>query len=298
MLYDCAIIGGGPAGLNAALVLGRARRNVILFDDSRPRNEVTRQTHGFITRDGVSPGEFRQAAYRDLSRYASVLCKPERVVSVNRTSTFRLTTDRGECYVARTVLLASGLREALPSIRHIHEYYGSSLFSCPYCDGWERLDEPLVVISEQPLAYHMARTVRQWSRDLIVCTNGKPALTDDQRQALRRKGVGLYEQPIRCLNGEQGQLKSSLLEDGTELRRTGGFVETAWFQAAPFGEALGCRSNPLGGLAIDSLGRTSVAGVYAAGDTCAIAPSQLIVAAAEGSRAAIGINSDLIHADF
>ncbi|SDD12500.1 Thioredoxin reductase [Paenibacillus sp. UNCCL117] len=298
MLVDCAIIGGGPAGMNAALVLGRAGRTVVLFDDNTPRNAVTRASHGFITRDGITPDEFRLAACRDIGRYPSVAYRRERVVSVNRTTCFGLQTERGEWYAARTLLLATGLREKLPAVPGIRNYYGISLFSCPYCDGWERRGEPLVVISEYPQALQLARTVRHWSRDLVVCTNGRNSLTDSDRQALGSRGIGVYEQPIHSLVGEGGRLRSIRLEDGTELRRTGGFVATSWYQAAPFGEAMGCRLNPQGGLATDSFGRTSAAGVYAAGDICALSPSQLIMAAADGARAAIGINSDLIQADW
>ncbi|MEK8129112.1 NAD(P)/FAD-dependent oxidoreductase [Paenibacillus filicis] len=298
MLFDCAIIGGGPAGLNAALVLGRARRRVILFDDSKPRHAVTRASHGFITRDGISPGEFRQAAYRDLSRYPAVQRSPRRIVGVNPSSGFRLTTDLGESYAARTLLLATGLQESLPSVPGIRDYYGISLFNCPYCDGWELQGQPLVVISEQPQAFAMARTVSQWSRDLLVCTNGRGCLTDSQIRELRQKGIGVYEQPIRSLQGANGRLHSLQLEDGQVLERSGGFVATTWFQAAPFGRALGCRITPQGGLITDGFGRTSAPGVYAAGDISGTSPSQLIVAAAEGSRAAIGINTDLTRLDF
>lgn len=300
MVLDCAIIGGGPAGLNAALVLGRARRNVMLFDNNKPRNAVTHESHGFITRDGIQPSEFRNIAHQELGKYENVQIRRSTVVDVKSEmqSTFRVVTEQGEEFQARTVLLAAGLKEILPSVERIHEYYGKSLFNCPYCDGWELKDQPLVVISENEHALHMVKTVYQWSRRVTVCTNGAASLTPEQKELLSRKHIPIYEQKITSLAGADGRLDKVVFEDGTEVRVKGGFVTPQWIQASSIGESLGCRINERGGIVTDALGRTAIEGVYAAGDTSVIAPSQLIIAAAEGSRAAIGVNSDLIQSDF
>src|SRR6476619_2764811 len=151
MLFDCAIIGGGPAGLNAALVLGRARRNTILFDNNNPRNAVTQESHGFITRDGIKPKEFRKIAHKDIGRYTSVICAKREVTSVikndnNNEPSFELVTSEKERYQSKTIIIATGLKDVLPSIENISDYYGRSLFHCPYCDGYELEDKPLVVI--------------------------------------------------------------------------------------------------------------------------------------------------------
>lgn len=300
MLLDCAIIGGGPAGLNAALVLGRARRTVILFDNNQPRNAVTRHSHGFITRDGVTPGEFRSIAQQDISRYPSVRIRNHTEVTTveRRGHTFLLATRAGELFEARTLLLATGLREVLPDVRGIHDYYGKSLFSCPYCDGWELKDKPLVVISEGPQMFHSAKIIYNWSRDLVLCSNGNRNLTPAQYQLLSSKGIRIMEQKIAGLTGQTGQLEKVVFEDGSSIDRTGGFVSANWYQAAPFGSLLGCQTHSLNGFITDSFGRTNVKGVYAAGDTSVVAPSQLIIAASEGSRAAMGINTDLTEEQF
>ncbi|ULL15009.1 NAD(P)/FAD-dependent oxidoreductase [Paenibacillus sp. H1-7] len=300
MLLDCAIVGGGPAGLNAALVLGRARRHVILFDSNQPRNAVTRHSHGFITRDGVKPGEFRSYAQQDIRRYPSVqIHNDTEVVSVERMGhTFRLATRTGERFDARTILLAAGLREVLPEVRGIHDYYGKSLFSCPYCDGWELRDKPLVVIAEGPNLFLSARIIWNWSRDLILCSNGNRVLNPQQLHLLNSKGIGVMEQRIARLEGNNGLMERVVFEGGSSIARSGGFVSPQWYQAAPFGAQLGCLTNSLNGFVTDSFGRTNVRGVYAAGDTSVVAPSQLIIAAAEGSRAAIGINTDLSEEAF
>jgi len=299
MLWDCAIIGGGPAGLNAALVLGRARRQVLLADDGRPRNAVTHESHGFLTRDGVKPAEFRQMAYQEIGKYPSVRTVRDRVTAVRPDGgAFELDTGEGVIYQARKLILATGLRERLPSVEGMTSFYGKSLFNCPYCDGWELRDRALVVISENEHAFAMARTVHQWSRDLVLATNGAQVLTDGQREALRRNGIRIMEGRIAALAGEGGMLQKVVFADGSEVRREGGFVTPEWSHSAPFGEALGCASNELGGIVTDGFGRTSVKGVYAAGDSAVIAPSQLIIAAAGGSRAAIGVNTDLTQEDF
>ncbi len=233
MIIDCAIIGGGPAGLSAALVLGRAKRNVVVFDDNQPRNAVTQESHGFLTRDGVTPDEFRRMAHQEISAYPSVGIQHARITEVsNHEGVFELVVDVSTIIQARTIILATGLRETLPAIEGIHEYYGKSLFGCPYCDGWELKDKPLIIIAEEgQSAFHMARNV----------------------------------------------------------------------QASPFGALLGCEMNAMDGSVVDGImadrfGRTSVKGVYAAGEV--IVPSQLIVAAAQGSMAAAGVNMDLTQSEF
>lgn len=299
MNFDCAIIGGGPAGLNAALVLGRARRTVILFDDNQPRNAVTQESHGFLTRDGVKPAEFRHIAHQEISKYPSVEIRPIRITEVgNQAGSFELVANNREAFQARTLILATGLKDILPAIDGIHDYYGKSLFSCPYCDGWELKDRPLVVISEDERTFHMAKIVWNWSRDVLVCTNGHHPLTSEQHETLRRKGIQIVEDRITGLVGKHGYLERIVFATQGESSRTGGFVVTQLRQASPFGEALGCEMDAMGRIVTDPLGRTTVPGVYAAGEATGGGPSQLIIAAAEGSRAAAGVNTDLIESEF
>jgi thioredoxin reductase len=297
MIVDCAILGGGPAGLNAALVLGRAKRSVLLFDDQRPRNAVTQEAHGFLTRDGIKPHAFRALAHQEISRYPSV--QFVRVIDLRRVeNAFEMTTEKGDHYWAHTVLLATGLKEILPTIAGLPEYYGKSLFSCPYCDGWELRDQPLVVISERPQTFHLVKTVWNWSRDLLVCTNGHQVFTNEQYDLLRQKGIEVVEERMTALLGKQGQLEQVVFATQKAYTRRGGFVASQLLQASPFAEELGCQLNAMGGVITDALGRTTIPGVYAAGDTLLTVPQQLIVAAASGSSAAAGVNTDLTERAF
>ncbi|MNK51901.1 Thioredoxin reductase [compost metagenome] len=298
-MLDCIIIGGGPAGLSAALVLGRARRKIILFDDGRPRNAVTRESHGFITRDGTTPTEFRRLAHQDIQKYSSVEFRTERVTDAAKHTEFlEITTSLGAVYHTKKLLLATGLKEVLPSIPGIQEYYGRSIFSCPYCDGWELRDQPLAIISDEVHARHLTVVLWNWSHQLLVCTNGTSALSLEFKEALRRKNISFNEHPIKNLVGLGGQLERIIFSNHEEAILTGGFITPDWFQSSELGEALGCAKNHTGGILTDEFGRTSIPGIYAAGDTSIIAPSQVIIAAGEGSRAAIGVNTDLAHDEF
>ncbi|KEO77924.1 NAD(P)/FAD-dependent oxidoreductase [Paenibacillus polymyxa] len=299
MLYDCAIIGGGPAGLNAALVLGRARRSVALIDNNRPRNAVTHASHGFITRDGVTPAEFRRVAYEEVLRYPSVHHLQTEVVSITKNvSGFEVLDSSGFRVQARKLILATGVKEIFPKIEGFYPLYGKSLFNCPYCDGWELRDQPLVLVSESAAIFHTAKLLLNWSKDLIVCTNGHASLSDQQKERLQSKGIVIMEQPVAAFIGHNGKLEHVRFTDGIQVPRIGGFVTPQFVQSAPFGEHLGCERTESGGIKTDEAGRTSIPGVYAAGDSSYFMPSQLIFAAADGSRTAASVNMDLTEEDF
>jgi len=299
MMYDCAIIGGGPAGLNAALVLGRSRRSVALIDNNRPRNAITHASHGFITRDGVTPAEFRRVAYEEVLRYPSVDHLQTEIVSVGQIeSGFEVLDSSGLRIQARKVILATGVKELFPEIEGFYPLYGNSLFNCPYCDAWELRDQPLIVVSDYPSVFHMAKLLLNWSKDLVVCTNGQPSLSDEQKKQLQSKGVVVMEQPVSAFIGRSGRLEHVRFADRTVVARSGGFVMPRFVQSAPFGEDLDCDRTALGGIKTDESGRTSIPGLYSAGDTSYFMPSQLVFAAAAGSRTAMGVNMDLTEEDF
>jgi thioredoxin reductase len=307
MTVDCAIIGGGPAGLNAALVLGRARRKVLLFDDNNPRNAITRHSHGFITRDGVSPAEFRAIGYGEIAKYPSVEVLSTRIQGVSRQGTeqetaFELVADSGENFRAGNLILATGLQETLPAVEGIYSYYGTSLFNCPYCDGWELRDKPLVIIAEsEKAASHLPKVIYQWSRDIVVCTNGHQALSDEQKRFLEKYGIRVIEEKILALVGQAGQaeqLERIIFEKHPDIERAGGFVEIQRKQTTTIAQDLSCETDEQGSIVTDYMGRTNIKGVYAAGDVVNIMQNQLIWAAASGSRAAVGVNTDLTASFF
>ena len=286
---DCAIIGGGPAGLNAALVLGRSLKKTLLFDDNQPRNRVTHESHGFLTRDGIHPQELKRLAQSELSAYSDVRIEASRVISAEKEMEFfRIKTEGGSVFHAKKLILATGFTETLPDIPRLPEFYGTSLFSCPFCDGYEMRGEPLAIISENEAAGHLAKVVSNWTNDLIIATNGNQHITASERQALERHGILLYEEPIRSLDGENGKLCSITFEDGTTIERSGGFVTAEWHQATSIAQDLGCYINERGGVETDPLQRTNVEGVFACGDI-SMGPAQLVIAAGQGSLAATSV---------
>lgn len=299
MILDCVVIGGGPAGLNAALVLGRSRRKTILFDDNKPRNAVVSESHGFITRDGIDPKEFKRVAHKELSKYPDVRIEKQRVHRINKENTlFQVETENREVYSAKKIILATGFKEVLPDIPRVKEFYGKSLFSCPFCDGWELRDRALAVIANDQRALHMAKMVSNWTNDLIIFTNGNKILSLEEQELLKSYGIRINEKKIATFIGEDGILNKIQLDDGTIVHREGGFITTEWKQAASFDSTLKYTFNEHGGIETDSRQRTNTEGVFACGDTRIAGPSQLIIAAAEGSMAALSVIGALIEEKF
>jgi len=297
-MLDCVIVGGGPSGLNAALVLARANKKVILFDDDSPRNAVTHASHGFITRDGIKPSDFKRAAIEDLTKYPNLTIQKERVAEIKKD--YRCFSIHVNNYVikSRKVILATGLKDEFPDVDGVHKFYGTSLFSCPFCDGWELKDLPLVLISESPGAFHKAKLIFNWSRNLVVCTNGKKVFSMEQKEALLKNKIDVMEDKIVTLEGDEGQLKSIRFINGKGIERRGGFVTVHLRQASSLPNSLGCTQGENGGIETDNFGRTNIDGVYACGDLTKSTPSQVIVAAGEGTKAAMGVINDLVKEDF
>ncbi|WP_289142716.1 NAD(P)/FAD-dependent oxidoreductase [uncultured Brevibacillus sp.] len=298
-MIDCAIVGGGPAGLGAALVLGRAGRSVALIDDNRPRNGVTRSSHGFLTRDGVRPDEFRRIAYEEVLKYPSVEHWQEAAVDIyKQEGGFGVITQTGEQVQAKKLIIAAGLKEIFPEIKGLQDFYGKSLFNCPYCDGWEWRDQPIFLLSEDPSIFHMAKLLYHWSQDLIVCTNGKSVLSTENQKVLESKNIRIIETPVVAFEGQNGMLEQVILEDGRRIERSGGFVIPKWEAKVDFLKQLEYAQTEFGGIATDAMGRSTVAGLYAAGDTAYVRPSQLIYAAADGHKVGIAVNTDLTEEAF
>ncbi len=293
--YDCMIIGGGPAGLSAALTLGRARRKVVLFDNGTNRNRVTQESHGFLTRDGIKPQEFKNIARKDIKSYPSISIMDQTVIEItkdDKSGLFLVYTSENNSYVSEKILLASGIQEefALPQIR---QYYGKSLFSCPYCDGWELRDKPLAILAEnEEHISHMTKLVFNWSQDLIVFTNGHQ-LSEKVQIDFEHKKIKVYTDAIKDLHGDDGNLYSVELETGEDILRTGGFVVPSFYRPNKFAKQLNCQVDENGTIKTDGAGRTTAAGLYVAGETEKGGPSSLMIAAAEGFKAASSINIDI-----
>jgi len=288
-MYDVIIVGGGPAGLSAATILGRARRRVVLFDDGAYRNEASRGVHGFLTRDGIHPAELRRIAREQLARYdVEYLCK--HVTSVRREEDrFIAFSNDDSRYESRKLLLATGVVDELPAVEGAERFYGAGIFHCPYCDGWEVRDQPLAAYG--PTAAGLAASLKTWSADVVLCTDGPAALKPVESARLKRLGIPVYRQKVTRFEGSE-RLEHIVFDDGTRLARRGLFFNTRQTQRSPLAADLGCAFTQKGAVRTGKLEGTNVRGVYVVGD--ASKDVQLaIVAAAEGAKAAIAINTDL-----
>ncbi|KAB0442268.1 thioredoxin reductase [Lysinibacillus fusiformis] len=289
------IIGGGPAGLSAALTLGRARRKVALVDNGTNRNRVTQESHGFLTRDGIKPQEFKNLASKDIESYPSITMMDQTVREIIKddiTGLFLVNTSENKSYISEKILLATGIQEEFP-LPQIRQYYGKSLFSCPYCDGWELRDKPLAIIAEnKEHISHMTKLVFNWSQDLIVFTNGHQ-LSEKVQNDFEQKKIKVYTNTIKDLHGDDGNLSSVELETGENILRAGGFVVPSFYRPNKFAKQLNCQVDENGTVMTDGAGRTTAAGIYTAGETEKGGPSSLMIAAAEGFKAATSINMDI-----
>ncbi len=297
-LYDVIIVGGGPAGLSAALVLGRCRRRVIVCDAGRPRNAASLALHGFITRDGIDPAEFLEIARQQLGQYQTVELRKTEVSSAVRSgNVFEVTQANGESLTARKLLLATGVVDELPKLDGLRELYGKSVFHCPYCDGWEVRDQPLAVYGNGESGSGLAVELKLWSRDVVLCTDGPAKLTLAQEQSLQEHKIAVREEKIARLDRVDGRLSHVVFTGAVKLSRHAMFFSSGQHPASELAKQLGCQFTEKGCVATGDYEATSVRGVYAAGDASHMVQF-VIVAAAEGAQAAVAINKELVKEDL
>ena len=296
-MLDVVIVGGGPAGLSAALVLGRCRRKTLVLDAGHPRNAASKAMHGFLSRDGIPPAEFLEVCRQQLRPYDTVELRHVKVVDVIRAGdTFQTTLETGEIFTSRMVLLATGLIDECPPLQGFEQFYGRSVHHCPYCDGWEHRDQPLAVYGASPESVELATEVRHWSRDLILCTGEKARHSRKQRKCLEELGISVIEDPIARLEGEGDQLRAIVFTTGKVLPRRALFFSPGQFQRSPFGENLGCRFDKDNCIRCTESASTDIPGLYVAGNASR-GLQLVIIAAGEGTQAAFAINQALMEQD-
>jgi thioredoxin reductase len=297
-MLDVVIVGGSSAGLSAALILGRSLRKVVVIDDQKPCNRFTHASHGFLTRDGTPPSELLQIAREQLERYPSVTLKAATVLRIEKIDTgFEITSSDNSQLQARRILLATGLHDELPPLEGIEGLWGKSVFHCPYCDGYEVRGKAVAVYGVDDGSLHQLMMLRNLTDNLTLCIDDGWKLTGTQRDNLTRFGIKVIEEPIAALESVGAQIEAIRFADGTSLSCDALFIRPKTTHRTPFARDLGCKVNEHHVVQVDIRGRTSVEGIYAAGDLSSPMRS-VAIAVAQGAAAAYGINADLIEHDF
>jgi thioredoxin reductase len=291
-VFDVVIVGGGPAGLSAALVLGRCRRSVLVCDSGKPRNARSTALHGYLTRDGTPPLELLRLGRDELRAYG-IEPREATVTDVRRGSGyFEVDLAAHDSVCARAVLLATGVQDEVPRIPGVDACYGITVHHCPYCDGWEVRDKTVAVLGESVSPAGLSLSLKTWTDRVIAFTNGRSRITAAQRRQLREHGIDVHEAPITEVTHDQGRMSRITLATGDHIACDAMFFTAPQRQQCELARKLGCEFTRQGTVKTDRLGNTCVPGIYVVGDASRDVQF-VVVAAAEGAKAGVAINQAL-----
>jgi thioredoxin reductase len=299
--FDVAVIGGGAAGLSAALVLARARRSVIVVDAGSPRNAPAAGVHGFLTRDGISPAALVETGQQEVAHYGGLVVHGEAQAARRTADGFEVTLADGRRVAARRLVVTTGLVDELPDVPGLRERWGRDVLHCPYCHGWEFRDQPIGILGTGPRAVHLALLFRQWTSDVVLFTHTAPELTDEQAEQLAARGIRVVPGIVDSLEVADDHLAGVRLGDGTRVARRALGVTPRFVARSQLLATLGLHPSPdplgLGErIAADATGLTDVPGVWVAGNVTDLG-AHVATAVAGGVAAAAAVNLDLIAED-
>jgi thioredoxin reductase len=291
---DVLIIGGSYAGLSAALALGRALRQVVVLDSGQPCNRQTPHSHNFLTQDGSTPSAIAAVAREQVLAYPTVQLRQDAAVAATgENNSFTVTTASGTVLHARKLLFASGIRDIMPALPGFAECWGISAIHCPYCHGYEYREQPTGILANGDVAAEMGLLIRNWTNKLTIFTNGSATLQPEQRQRLADRGIAVEEAPVQQLGHQNGYLAHLDLADGRTVPLAALYARLPFEQHCALPQALGCAHSEMGYVAVDNFQKTSLPGIYAAGD--ATSPMRAVAAAvAAGMMAGSMLNRELI----
>ncbi len=292
-IMDCIIVGGGPAGLNAAVVLGRCRRKVIVFDTSNQRNIASHGMHNYLTRDDILPKDFINISRKEVEKYGVRLLN-KKIINARRNEqeVFQVYDNDGEIYYSKKLLVATGLSDNVPPIKGFEACYGKSVFHCPYCDGWEVRDKKIAVYAKNKEGYELALNLKAWSNHISYFTDGKYKLKPEQKEQLEAMNIPVIVTPIDALIEEKGQVQKILLQNGETIDCDALFFVNGYTQQCNLAEAFGCNMSRKGVVITNKYEQTNIPGLYVAGDASKDMHF-VVVAAAEGAKAGVIINKEL-----
>jgi thioredoxin reductase len=293
-MHDVCIVGAGPAGLNAALVLGRCGREVVVFDSGQPRNAASRGLHCYLTRDGIHPMELRTLGREEVRHYPCVTFIDSQIATAQRGNDhFDVVTVDGLAKQARILLLATGRVDVLPDIPGFRTFFGKGIYHCPYCDGWEQRGKRVVAYGSGSGAVDLALALLTWTPHLTLASDDPGGFTDEQRGQLAANGVAIATAPVAAARGgPEGHLAELALGDSSSLPCDALFFSSSLPQKSPLAQSLGCQLDDSGSVICVKHAATGVHGLYVAGNVRG-GVHLAIMAAAEGAEAAIAINEEL-----
>lgn len=297
-IYDVVIIGGSYAGLSAAMALGRAIRRVLIIDSGKPCNQQTPHSHNLITQDGATPAHITTVAREQVLAYPTVSFQMGTVATVTGVSgAFEVEVQSGETVRARKILFATGLQDLLPSIPGLAACWGISVIHCPYCHGYEYRNQPTGILVNGTESLHFGKLIRNWTNELTIFTNGAPTFDEDILHQLQSIPIPVVTKPVQEIVHTQGIISSLLFSDGSLHSLQALYARVPFTQHSPLLQALGCTFTKTGLVQVDDFRRTSVPGLYAAGDNSS--PMRSVAGAiAAGTAAGAFINHDLISEEF
>ncbi|MFF7177279.1 FAD-dependent oxidoreductase [Streptomyces sp. NPDC008121] len=299
--YDVVVVGGGAAGLSAALVLGRSRRRTLVVDAGEPRNTPAAHMQGYLTRDGMPPAEFLEAGRREIAAYG-VEWTAGRVTEAvpDGADGFVVTVDDGRTVHARRLVVTTGLVDELPPVEGLARRWGKDVLHCPYCHGWEVRDQAFGVLAHPVMGAHQALMVSQWSDDVTLFLHTAAPLSPEDRARVAAAGITVVTGEVAGLVVEEDRLTGVRMADGRVVERAVLLAGTLLSPRDGLLTALGAatQDTPFGPfVTVDATGRTSVPGVWAAGN--AVGPAEQVINAASGGyRAGAAVNGELILTDL
>ena len=292
-IQDCIIVGGGPAGMNAAVVLGRCRRKVLVFDTGSHRNKYSHGMHNYLTRDDILPPDFLEICHQEIKKYGVKRIQTKVTSAIkNSEGFFDVKTEKGDIYRSKKLLIATGLWDNVPDIPGFQELYGKSVFHCPYCDGWEVKDKEIGVYARNKNGFELALALKGWSEHVTYYADTKNKLKPHEVETLSLNNIPIISYPIARLEAKGEQLQAIVFKDGNSRRCDALFFVNGYRQQCDLVETFGCNMTKKGVVLTNRYQQTNIDGLYVAGDA-AKDMHFVVVAAAEGAKAGVIINKEL-----
>ncbi len=296
--FDVVIIGGSYAGLSSAMALGRALRNTLIIDSGLPCNWQAAQAHNFLVQDGERPSTIAEKAKTQVLKYDTVNFHKGRAVEGEKTGNgFVITTDTNEEFETKRLVFATGIKDILPNIKGFSECWGISLIHCPYCHGYEVRNRQTGLLANGDFALHAARLIQNWTKELIVFTNGKSTLTKEQADKISKHNIPIIEKEIAYFKHENGNIQQIVFKDYSTFDIEVIYSRPDFEQHCNLPEMLGCELTEQGLLKVDILQKTTVANIFACGDNAS--PMRSIAnAVAAGNFTGAVVNNEIIEEEF